>query len=331
MISRIIILLLAFSLYPHCLCALDLGFAKEDGGVPGAFLNYGAGARSLGMGETFVGVADDASATYWNPAGLTQLKSPEITALYVNLYEQTAYSFASYAMPLKFGTVGIALVNLNSGGFQLRDDFNYDQGIASLNESAAIFSYGKTLWRGESRETTGDRPSRGSLSGGANFKVINQNINSISDTGYGLDLGMFWTPYGATSKCHGIFSPLSVGLSAKNAVAPSIKLQHSADIYPLSTTLGLGYRMLGDKLLLALDVNKTGEQQSKTHFGGEYILLKMFALRVGIGETEFTSGFGVKWQQYSLDYAFAYNDAVNGIENLGISHRLGITIKLDGK
>src|ERR1019366_2732722 len=28
------------------------------------------GSRALGMGGAFVGVADDASATYWNPAGL---------------------------------------------------------------------------------------------------------------------------------------------------------------------------------------------------------------------------------------------------------------------
>lgn len=83
------------------LLALDWGFANEDGGQPGAFLSYGAGARSLGMGKTFVGVADDASATYWNPAGLAQLKQNELTALHASLYERTGYSFVSYGQPLK--------------------------------------------------------------------------------------------------------------------------------------------------------------------------------------------------------------------------------------
>jgi len=38
------------------------------------------GARSMGMGGAFVGLADDATAAYTNPAGLTQLVTPEISA-----------------------------------------------------------------------------------------------------------------------------------------------------------------------------------------------------------------------------------------------------------
>src|SRR4030065_1389999 len=34
------------------------------------FLRIAAGARAAGMGESFVAVADDATATHWNPAGL---------------------------------------------------------------------------------------------------------------------------------------------------------------------------------------------------------------------------------------------------------------------
>ena len=34
------------------------------------YLRIAAGARAAGMGEAFVSIADDASATYWNPAGL---------------------------------------------------------------------------------------------------------------------------------------------------------------------------------------------------------------------------------------------------------------------
>ncbi len=41
----------------------------------------GAGARAMGMGGAFTAVADDATATYYNPAGLAQLQRPELTAV----------------------------------------------------------------------------------------------------------------------------------------------------------------------------------------------------------------------------------------------------------
>lgn len=39
----------------------------------------GSGARALGMGGAFIGVADDATAASWNPAGLIQLERPEMS------------------------------------------------------------------------------------------------------------------------------------------------------------------------------------------------------------------------------------------------------------
>ncbi|MGA1863988.1 MAG: hypothetical protein ACMUHX_02885, partial [bacterium] len=39
----------------------------------------GSGARAMGMGGAFIGVADDATAASWNPGGLLQLTKPEIS------------------------------------------------------------------------------------------------------------------------------------------------------------------------------------------------------------------------------------------------------------
>ncbi len=38
----------------------------------------GSGGRALGMGGAFISMADDATAASWNPAGLVQLKKPEV-------------------------------------------------------------------------------------------------------------------------------------------------------------------------------------------------------------------------------------------------------------
>ena len=44
----------------------------EDGVGAGAILQSGVDARALGMGGAFVAVADNYSATYWNPAGIAR-------------------------------------------------------------------------------------------------------------------------------------------------------------------------------------------------------------------------------------------------------------------
>lgn len=55
--------------------------AQEDAGFAGFQFNRSLpGARSLAMGGAFVALADDATAAYANPAGLTLLERPEVSA-----------------------------------------------------------------------------------------------------------------------------------------------------------------------------------------------------------------------------------------------------------
>jgi long-chain fatty acid transport protein len=45
----------------------------------GGFYVPGVGPRATAMGGAFVGLADDYSAVYWNPAGITQIEGMEVT------------------------------------------------------------------------------------------------------------------------------------------------------------------------------------------------------------------------------------------------------------
>ena len=51
----------------------------------------GSGARATGMGGAFIGVADDATAASWNPAGLIQLEKPELSLVYSALQREQTY------------------------------------------------------------------------------------------------------------------------------------------------------------------------------------------------------------------------------------------------
>ena len=56
----------------------------------------GSGARAAGMGGAFIGVADDATAASWNPAGLVQLERPEISVVYSYFQRDQSYSSSSH-------------------------------------------------------------------------------------------------------------------------------------------------------------------------------------------------------------------------------------------
>jgi hypothetical protein len=49
--------------------------------IPSSVNPVGSGARALGMGGAFIAVADDATAASWNPGGLIQLETPEVSVV----------------------------------------------------------------------------------------------------------------------------------------------------------------------------------------------------------------------------------------------------------
>jgi long-subunit fatty acid transport protein len=56
----------------------------------------GSGARATGMGGAFIGVADDATAASWNPAGLVQLEKPEVSIAYAYFSRTQDYNSAAH-------------------------------------------------------------------------------------------------------------------------------------------------------------------------------------------------------------------------------------------
>lgn len=67
-----------------CVAAPAFAITDEEGNASLQFSFVPPGARALGMGGAFIGLADDATAAYTNPAGLTQLVNSEISAEYRN-------------------------------------------------------------------------------------------------------------------------------------------------------------------------------------------------------------------------------------------------------
>lgn len=66
---------------------------EKVGTFDGQFLKIGIGARAAAMGGAFVAVADDASALYWNAAGIARVDADK---------SQLQFNHAIWPADLKF-------------------------------------------------------------------------------------------------------------------------------------------------------------------------------------------------------------------------------------
>ncbi len=72
------------------------------------------GARSLGLGGAFIGLADDATAAYTNPAGLTQLVQFEVGAEFRHTRYNAEFAASGSATFSPFSTAGVRNRNAKS-------------------------------------------------------------------------------------------------------------------------------------------------------------------------------------------------------------------------
>lgn len=260
--------------------------AKDDAGAPGGFLRFGASARSLGLGNAVAGIADDVATAYWNPAGLAQLRTMEITAMGATMFNDTKYSFFALGMPTEsWGTFALNGTFTTSGEFEratLFEDLN-----ETFSEKEGIFSLG---WAG------GD----GRLAYGASLKSVSQNIGGASGSGLGMDVGVYFRPHRL----------LSVGASVQNLLAPKITLKEEEEELARSVRGGLALRFFQNRLLMTADVVKTKWMDTSFRSGLEVWPVRYLALRGGYDSQRehMSAGAGFRLENWQFDYTYVSTD-----------------------
>lgn len=157
------------------------------------FLNIGAGARGLAMGNAQVASANDATAGYWNPAGLVGVKDvPNAGIMHADYFAGIAkYDYASVAVPVQdnrrtlgFSLLRFAVDDIPNTLFLVEPDGSINYGnIQSFSSAdyAFLFSFAQNI-----RETEEKR-----LSFGVNAKVIHRKVGDFATAwGFGLDAGL---------------------------------------------------------------------------------------------------------------------------------------------
>ncbi|MCK5218863.1 PorV/PorQ family protein [bacterium] len=275
--------------------------AEGDAGQPGAFLTYGAGARAMAMGRAFTGLADDATAVYWNPAGLSNLTQNQAIVQYVSLIAGSNYQYLGYNHILPYvGTLGVGLILLNQGEAEGRDSYNELSDSFVNNQLGVLLGFGTDI-----------TPV---LAAGGSLKIVSQTLMNVSGTGFGLDAGIMYHPWPF----------LNAGLIFRNLLAPVIQLKDEKEEYPLNMVLGVGVKIFEEQVKLDLDIAKNLEQDVvKLCLGLEVSPLPGLFLRAGIDDTEIGMGAGYRYQEFQLDYAL-------GLQTVEVMHKVALSYYFGG-
>lgn len=270
------------------------------------FLKLGAGARAAALGDAFTAISDDVTAAYWNPAGLTQLKTTEVSLMQNSGLVSTNYQYAGAAFPTGHHTVALSIYRMDYGTIDRYTAGDVRDGSFGANSLAAAFSVGGSF----SEE----------LRWGLSAKLIQETIESDKASGLAGDFGFLYR-LGRTS----------FGLTAQN-IGTGLTFVKDRSNLPITVRAGASRKFMDDKLQLGLDFSKPNDDNLSLHTGAEYLINPFFTIRGGYqatpgnsisvsGLTGVCGGVGINFRAFSLDYAFT------PFGDLGNSQRVSILIR----
>lgn len=298
--------------------ALAMDIHPNAGKTAASFLKLGLGARAIGMGESYAGIADDVYAVYWNPAGLNSLERNEITAMHTEWFQDIRYEYASAAIRLDEKSVcAFSLGGLYLSGIERRtvlelpeDDASVPVGTFGAYDLLAVASYSMKL---DDNWTLG-----------ANLKGILESIDVYSGFTAAVDIGAMYK----------LSKNVKLGMVLQN-FGPHLTIISTSYWLPLNVKVGLGFVIPEWNLTGDVDINQPIDNFTKISGGLEYNFSNTIFLRAGyryrvtdpdiLQVAGITAGIGFRLDEYQLDYAFV------PFGELGITHRISFTARLGKK
>lgn len=287
---RIYLLFLVLLLLPGVL------YGQAKVATAGAqFLEIGVSARAVGMGEAFISIADDATAIYYNPAGLTQLYEKEVVFTHIDYAADINFEFGGLAYPLWSigGVLGIGAYMLDAGDIN-ETTHEHPTGtgrVFGVKEYALSLSYARSL--------------TDHFSVGVTAKMIDQLYEDLRATGWAFDVG---TTYDTG------FRGFRISMMISN-FGPDMTFITEEHPLPINFKFGGSINVLESELhraTFALEGSHPSDNLEKYSGGIEYTFKDMFSLRMGqkfqIDAGGFSAGAGVllpvnDWR-IRLDYGY---------------------------
>jgi len=304
--KRMLFYSLSVSLIVFCMLPLEV-WAVGEAIAPS--VTFAPSARSEGMGRAYVAIADDATASWWNPAGLAFLSNRNISAMHTKLAPGLAddvyFEYLGYAQSTKdWGGLAASIAYLTYGDILGTDAEGRATGTFTSYEIVPSVAYGTALAK--------------DLGIGVNLKVIHVNYapswavmegKAGKGTTFGADIGILYKR-----------ERWSAGACFQN-LGPNLTLIDADQSSPINRNLKVGVAAnvwqgnIG-RFIAAFDVNKPfvfAEDGPIVSGGGEFLFSELLALRLGyITERWYTKyfpiegptfGIGLQYKGVRFDYA----------------------------
>lgn len=298
--------------------SMNLAWATGKGESGAQFLRIGAGARALGMAGAFSPVADDATAIYWNPAGMASVEKREVSLTYDSYFKDSASQYLGYAHPMgEKGTLGLGVSMFSVRNIDKRsatggDADSPDMGTFNTQDLSVSIGWANKMGLGSGR-----------LNYGVAGKFIRSDLGTSNAATGALDMG---TMYKFSED-----SGFNLSLAVLN-LGGQLKFNSEGDPLPLSVRPGMAWTgnvgSMG-KLIAAVDADmEIHDGKTFIEPGVEWQIHPAIALRTGYqfgrdtgAGSAYSVGMGFNVSNLKIDYAFVpYGD-------LGDTHRISLGYK----
>lgn len=266
-------------------------------------LLLGTGARPLGMGSAFVAVSDDATAIYWNPAGLHRLRQRELQIQHAEQFGGTVkHDVFTVCGPSPHGGFGIGLTRLGVDNVKLTTLEDPTLSPGPDNRPVVTRVVGTTEYHLHLGFGRGLRPN---LFAGTGVKLVSRRLGTGTGSGFGFDFGMLYVPRPG----------LTAGMKIRNLIPMKITFDTgSTDRVPTVLVIGLALARsvpaIDGRITCSGSLN-IGEDESEAdsfqgvRIGVEYLYRNKLAFRLGARGSHFTAGAGVRLRgRVAFDLAF---------------------------
>jgi opacity protein-like surface antigen len=243
----------------------------------------------MSLGGAYASIANDATALYWNPAGIAWIEGIQVELMHSEWIADTKYDFAGLVVPLPSinSSIGFSIIMLDYGSDLVRT-VERPEGTGEMFEARDVaVSISFAI------------PLTNQFSFGISGKYVTQQIWNEEGSAMALDLGVFYNTmleglrlgicmsnFGNEIQLEGRDLRRTIDPDEQVANFDRVPVNYKTGSYPLPLLfrVGISYDLALStfgKMLLAVDVNHPSNATESINVGAEYGFRNIFFIRGG--------------------------------------------------